>query len=153
MRSLAWICLLLAACSPVRPPERGTRPRAAEDTDALTELVELSQLVAVGQVEVRKVEPNGVFYQVRLREVLVGDRLPPAEAATHPDDEGTEIRLTSFLYRPGQPAAGIADLDELARYILFLAPTERPGEWLNLTDPNAYVLPAARETLERLRGR
>ena len=151
MRSLVVLCLLLAACSPVRPPERSAQPRP-NDGGGLTELVELSQLVAVGQVEVRKVEPSGVFYQVRLREVLVGDRLTAAEAATHPDDEGAALRVTSFLYRPGQPAAAIAELEELARYVFFLTPTERPGEWLNLADPSDYVLPAARETVERLRG-
>jgi hypothetical protein len=150
----SWIAmtLLLIACSPVRPPERNHGPARPSDTSELKELVDLSQLVVVGAVEVRKEEPGGTYYQVLLQEVLVGGRLSEAESRSHPAEPGAELRVTSFLYRPGEPAAAIRELRELSRYVFFLTPTERPGEWLNLTDPGAYALPGAQETVEQLRA-
>lgn len=154
-RTLLPALLALCACAnppPPRPapassPARGTGPAQG---DALRELVELSELVAVGTVERRLDEAGGTVYEVLVREVL---RRRPAdgEADSHPRKVGTRLRVSSFLFRPARPPASIRPLEELSRYVLFLSPAERAGEWLHLADPAAYRLPEAQPTLEELR--
>lgn len=155
-RHLLPTLLLLVACADAPPPRRpaSAAPRAdasareGADRERLRELVGLSELVAVGTVERRLDEAGGTVYEVLVRELL---RAGPGPGASHPHRVGTRIRVNSFLFRPGRPASAIRPLEELSRYLLFLSPAERPGEWLHLADPGEYRLPEAQATLDELR--
>lgn len=156
LATLAPLALILAACSPERPPIPIDRPEEREPEQATTgpatgsalqRKAELADLVVVATIERRLEEPGGVFYEAELREVL----RTREGGGTHPRAVGTRIRLSSFLYRSGQGLATIGSLDELGRYLLFLSPAERPGEWLNLEDAAVYSLPEAQRSLDELR--
>lgn len=167
MRSAAFPLLALVAlvgpsgCSDPapRPAREGSAPPAAPGTlrqpgeDELRQLLELSELVVVGAVETELDEPGGVFYRVRVQEVLhEGATVRGAE--DHPHQPGTVLRVSAFRFQQGGRGPGeIGALNELSRYLFFLSPTEKPGEWLNLDDAAGYPLPEAQPTLDALRAR
>lgn len=162
LRSAALLlaCLLNLACSPERPPERsapppasGTAPQggAPRGGAALKELADLAELVVVGTVEHRLVSAGGTSYEVLVREVLRQRPVTDEAAAAHPRQVGTRLKVSTFLFRSGRQPGVIGPLDELGRYLLFLSPAERPGEWLHLADPAQYPLPEAQPALDDLR--
>lgn len=145
------LTLVLVACTPERPPIAIDPPSKAGTGSAaggsLQKKAELAELVVVATIERRLEEPGGVFYLAEVREVL---RSRPG-AESHPRAPGTQLRVSSFLYRAGSELATIGQLEELGRYLLFLSPAEKPNEWLNLEDAAAYSLPEAQKSLDELR--
>ena len=95
-------------------------------------------------------EPRGLYYQVRIQEILA--QSPTAERhGEHPVAKGGVVKVSAFLFRAGRPMATIGPLTELSRYLFFLSPAEVPGEWLHLDDASGYMLPEAQPTLNSLR--
>ncbi len=140
---------LLVACGSPGAPASENAPTSAEASAAeLRELARLAEVVAVGEVMGRSEEPRGVLYEVRLVDVLKA----PAEAtASHPVEPGRSVIVSAFLFVPGREPRDVGPLTTRERYLFFTAPTERPGEWLNLADPAAFQLPAAVDAVQRLR--
>lgn len=157
--ALLLACLVPLACSPERPPERqapapasgAQSPGGPRRGAALRELADLAELVAVGTVEHRLQSAGGTSYEVLVREVLRQRPVTDAAAAAHPRKVGTRLKVSTFLFRSGQQPGVIGPLDELGRYLLFLSPAERAGEWLHLADPALYPLPEAQPALDELR--
>lgn len=131
-----------AASTPQREPSK----------DELRRLRELAEVVIVGTVESYDDAPSGRTYTVRVSEVLSRQASVDERKATHPVGEGETIKVSTFLFRDVSQSAEIGPLEELARYLFFLSPTEDAGEWLNLEDPASLRLPVAQPTLDALRG-
>ncbi|RMG14880.1 MAG: hypothetical protein D6731_09485 [Planctomycetota bacterium] len=158
-----WFLSALLLCASCAAPPPRAAPSAGElpptegvfrelSADERERLCSLAELVMVGRVLERVEEPSGVGYRVEVLEVL--SEAPELEgSATHPHREGQELRVTSFVYRPGRPMAEVRRLKVLERYLFWLSRMERPGSWLHLEDPAAHPLPAADATLEALRVR
>jgi hypothetical protein len=160
MNRTVIILLLLAGCSTPRG-EPYTGPTTLNPTEGvlrepsdeeIEELVELAELVLVGRVGERKEDPAGVTYRVEVVEIL--HETPAARAnEAYPHAVGSEITVSSFLYRPGEAMRRLRRLKEPNRYIFWLSPMEREGAWLNLDDAAGYPLPDADGTLRKLRTR
>lgn len=135
-----------------RPPARSPGGLRQPDDAELRDLLRLSEVVVLGEVEERLSEPRGVFYRVRVREVLHQSESAALGRDTHPCSAGSELRASSFWYRPGRQMAEIGELRELSRYLLFLSPGEAAGEWLHLDDAAGYPLPECQPTVDRLKA-
>lgn len=127
-------------------PQR--EPTAAE----LRRLRELAETVVVGAVESYDDTPSGRTYVVRVNEVLSRKASLDERAATHPLVQGQTVKVSTFLFRDTGEAAELGPLQELARYVFFLSPTQDAGEWLNLEDAASLRLPDAQPTLDALRA-
>ncbi|MDC3378975.1 hypothetical protein OAX78_01670 [Planctomycetota bacterium] len=157
--SLSASLLLASGCN---PPPRGDRPplraqpaagELREPTEAeLRELVRLSEAVVVGRVEERLEEPEGVFYTVRITEILHVSPSAEDSWVTHPLEAEKRVRVSQFLWRRGRQGSAVGALGDLTRYVFFASPAESPNTWLNLDDASGYPLPEAQPTVETLRG-
>jgi len=147
----------LLACTPeprqpYSPPplHRSETGQREPDADELRRLRDTAEVVVVGKVEQEIDEPRGLYYQVRIQEILAQSHT----ASSHPDhpySQGAVIKVSSFLFRQARPMATIGRLEELSRYLFFLSPATATGEWLNLDDSSGYMLPEAQPTLDSLR--
>lgn len=155
MRRCFTFLILLLALPGCTGPENGARrerPPAAKPTkDQVRALRDDAAGVIVGKVESFEDPPTGRVYVVRVEEVLSLRPASDEQKASHPLAHDSTIKVTTFLFKGGV-GGEISPLDELSRYVFFLAPKEAAGEWLNLDDPAPHRLPEAQPTLEALRA-
>jgi hypothetical protein len=152
------VCLSLLACAGPDPTRHTVaspdyEPGQRLEGRALLDQAELAELVVVGSVRKKHDEPGGVVYEVRIDEVL---RAPLEGGVTdglvHPHAVGELIRVSAFWFQDRGPSSQIGPVEELSRYMFFLAPAEAAGEWFNLQDAAIYGMPEAQESRDALRA-
>lgn len=142
------------AGAPPEPAEpAGPAAPLREAADDPLDLARLARAVIVGRVVETEVRPGGRRFTVEVEGVVASDPAddPDAERDGVPAlAEGDRLAVSAFVFAAGR-SAEVGELEETARYLFFLAPSDRRGEWLNLADPAGYRLPGARGVVDRLR--